>query len=256
MNKRITTFVVALITGMMGTQPVRATGIPVIDGANLVQSVTQVVNDATKIANQASQITNQISQLTNQAQMLQNIGSSQFSALTSVLGVQTSEVNNILSTVSRLQYTLGTIQSQIKSLYPQGTDWSSFDMATLGTRRGQWDQAITEAATTAMKAQASINRIAARNSQIQSLITQAQSNPGQVRQMQINNQIDGQLVQSMNDLNTVTTTMARAQMLEQQRLVAEREAERENHKRRMNNFTDMGASVTVYSKLPAIPNRP
>jgi type IV secretion system protein VirB5 len=252
MNKRLTAFVVAL--SMIGTPPVRATGIPVIDGANLVQSVTQVVNDVTKISNQAAQITNQINQITNQARMLQDIGPSQFAALSGVLCTQTSEVNTILSTVSQLQYTLRSIQEQINSLYPQGTDWGAFDMTTLGKRRGQWDEAITESASTAMKAQASINRIAARNAQIQSLITQAQSNPGQVRQMQINNQMGGHVVQSMNDLQSVTTTMARSQMLEQQRLVAEREAERENHKRRMKNFTDMGAAVTVHSRLPAISN--
>lgn len=46
----------------LGTGPARAGGIPVIDAANLIQTIQQVVNDITKIQNQVQQIT----QLQNQ----------------------------------------------------------------------------------------------------------------------------------------------------------------------------------------------
>jgi type IV secretion system protein VirB5 len=46
---------IALIAGACLTA--RAQGIPVIDAANLVQTIQQVVNDITKINNQVQQIT-------------------------------------------------------------------------------------------------------------------------------------------------------------------------------------------------------
>ena len=73
-----------------------------------------------------------------------------------------------------------------------------------------------------------------------------------MRQLQINAQINGQIAQALNDNATVTATAARAQMMEQQRLVAERELGREQHARAMANFADRGSPVTVLSALPPI----
>jgi type IV secretion system protein VirB5 len=61
--------VAAAVLIAMGANPARAGGIPVIDVANLVQTVQQVVNDITQINNQVQQIT----QLQNQLQSMNGI---------------------------------------------------------------------------------------------------------------------------------------------------------------------------------------
>jgi type IV secretion system protein VirB5 len=61
MHTRLHVAVAALIA--LGSVNVRAQGIPVIDAANLVQTIQQVVNDITKINNQVQQITQLQSQL-------------------------------------------------------------------------------------------------------------------------------------------------------------------------------------------------
>ena len=150
------TAVAALLTtlvGVISTQPVSAAGIPVIDVANLSQTIVQVTNDVTKIANQASQIANQVNQIRNQVEMLRNIGPSQFASLTSALGLQSTELGAILSSASEVQYALANVQAQIRNTFPQGADWGTFDMGTLNARLQQWDNAITEANTIAMRAQ-------------------------------------------------------------------------------------------------------
>ncbi len=246
------TVLLTMVVSVPATQPAKATGIPVIDVANLAQTILQVSNDVTKLANQATQISNQVNQLRNQTEMLRNIGPSQFSALTNALSVQNTELNAILSAASSVQYALANVQSQINSTFPQGNDWSTFDMSTLGPRVQQWDTAVTQANTSAIRAQASLNRVSTRNAQIQGLLTEAQGANGQVRQLQINAQINGQIAQALNDNAMVTATAARAQMLEQQRAVAERELGREQHRRAMQGFVDRGAPVTVRTALPAI----
>ncbi|MCP4288396.1 MAG: hypothetical protein GY792_28880 [Gammaproteobacteria bacterium] len=250
------TGLLSVFVGLTSVQPVRATGIPVIDVANLSQTIIQVTNDITKISHQASQIANQVNQINNQVQMLRNIGPSQFSQLASVLGMQSTELGTILSSASEVQYSLSNIQSQIDNTFPQGGDWSSFDMNTISARLQQWDNAVTAANSVAMRAQSSLNRVQSRNTQLQSLINQSRTENGQVRQLQLNAQINGQIAQALNDNAAVTATVARAQMLEQQRLVAERELGREQHNRAMNNFTDRGTPVSVLSGLPAVAPHP
>ncbi len=55
MNKALKPFVTVLV--VLGCEGAHAQGIPVIDAANLAQTVQQVINDITKINNQVQQIT-------------------------------------------------------------------------------------------------------------------------------------------------------------------------------------------------------
>ena len=57
----------------IGTTPARATGIPVVDVANLMQTVLQVLNDITEIQNQVQQITQLQDQL-NSINGMRNLG--------------------------------------------------------------------------------------------------------------------------------------------------------------------------------------
>jgi type IV secretion system protein VirB5 len=57
----------------LGTAPARASGIPVIDIANLIQTIQQVLNDITEIQNQVQQITQLQDQL-NSINGFRNLG--------------------------------------------------------------------------------------------------------------------------------------------------------------------------------------
>lgn len=61
MHKRLKVAAAAAILAITSTA--RASGIPVIDVANLVQTVQQVMNDITEITNQVQQINNQVQQI-------------------------------------------------------------------------------------------------------------------------------------------------------------------------------------------------
>jgi type IV secretion system protein VirB5 len=57
----------------LGSTPARAQGIPVIDTANLIQTVQQVMNDITEISNQVQQIT-QLQQQLQSLNGMRNLG--------------------------------------------------------------------------------------------------------------------------------------------------------------------------------------
>ncbi len=70
MKKRLkTTAAACLLASTLATTPARAQGIPVIDIANLIQTLLQVLNDITEISNQVQQI----AQLQQQLQSLNGI---------------------------------------------------------------------------------------------------------------------------------------------------------------------------------------
>lgn len=62
-----------VVAAAFGTTPARATGIPVIDVANLIQTIQQVLNDITEIQNQVQQITQLQDQL-NSINGFRNLG--------------------------------------------------------------------------------------------------------------------------------------------------------------------------------------
>ncbi len=255
----VSTFVAALfglLIALPAVGPVRAGGIPVIDGANLAQTVIQVMNDVRMLANQASQIANQVEQMKKQSQMLQNIGASQYMPLTNALNNQSVEINGILATASGIKYSLAQVQAEIDATFPQGADWDAFDMATLTQRLQQWDNVVSEANSLAMRAQTSLGRVSGRNDQLQRLMVESRGAEGQVRQLQINAQLNGQIAQALNDTLAVSATAARSQMLALQREVAARELARERHRRMMVGFTDRGAPVAVLNRLPPIAPHP
>lgn len=74
MHKRVTfTAAACALVAAVGTGSARAQGIPVIDAANLIQTVQQVMNDITEINNQVQQITQLQNQL-NSINGTRNLG--------------------------------------------------------------------------------------------------------------------------------------------------------------------------------------
>ena len=74
MNKRLKVAAAAcIVAGTFGAGNARAQGIPVIDIANLVQTIVQVMNDVTEISNQVQQITQLQNQL-NSINGMRNLG--------------------------------------------------------------------------------------------------------------------------------------------------------------------------------------
>ena len=74
MNKRLKVAAAAcLVAGTIGAGSSRAQGIPVIDVANLAQTIAQVMNDVTEISNQVQQITQLQNQL-NSINGMRNLG--------------------------------------------------------------------------------------------------------------------------------------------------------------------------------------
>ena len=225
----------------------------VTDPANLIQQIIKVGGQITQIANEGTQIANQVNQINHQLQQLRRLARGDFTAIAGFAAQQNADIADLLATATTMQYSLGSLQAEINAAYPQGAgQWGGFDMTTINARRQQWDALITEAGSTAARAQTSLGRIQTRNIALSNLMAAADVEDGDVRQMQISNQINGTLAQGMNELIAVQTTNNRLQMLEAQTDVAERELARERSRRNYAGFTDMGPAAVRLTALPEI----
>lgn len=252
MKKALIIFTAVTMLSLPMTQPAKAQFV-VTDPLNLIQNIIQVLGQITQISNEISQIANQVNQIENQARQLALIGDGDFSAILASVAGQDSDVSTLFATAQTLRYSLENIQAQIDGEYPQGeAQWGAFNMDDINQRRQRWDAIVTEAGATAARAQTSLDRIHHRNDAISNLMSAAQASDGDVRQAQIGNQISGALVYGLNDLVAVETTANRLAMIQAQTEVAEREAAREQTRRRYEGYYDTGTASASLNAFPAL----
>ncbi len=252
MKKTLATYTMTLVLTFSTLQPVHAQWV-VTDPGNTIQNVIQVIGQITQILNEVSQIANQVSQIENQIRQLALIGEGDYSAILGYVAAQNDDIANLVANAQTLRYSLMSIQGEIDGTYPQGqAQWGTFDMGTIADTRQKWDDVVTEAGSTAARAQTSLDRIQNRNNTINNLMSASQASDGDVRQAQIGNQISGTLVHGINDLVAVETTANRLEMLRAQTEVAENEASREQTRRLYEGYDDPGPSGTALSIFPPL----
>ena len=249
-NKVCLMVLVLVLSPLMILRPAFATGIPVVDVANLLQAVQDAINQGTQIANQATQIQNQIQLIQNQVRSLQTLGSDNFNQLDNNFNQQLFELQSVLSAAQKLGFSLNGVQSQFDALFPAGSDWESIDAAQFKDFYKDWNESISEAAKVAIQAQSNIDQIQRHNATAQSILSSVQGADGKVRQLQANNQLLSVMSQQMSGLNQSMATSGRVAATMAAKSAAQEESERMASERARLNYTNMGAPVAVPSSLP------
>ena len=250
---------------------VNATGLPVVDIAHIgiqngwwaqdsaeqaIQTGEQIITSAENVL----QTVEQVAQTAQQIQMVYNLvkSVSTLGDVTSLVNIgndltlQSEEVATLMNTVDGLNYTAATMRQQFETLYPNGTDWSTYDFNNLKTLRGKWNSTLSQAVGGALEAQSLINRIKTRNERINSILNSVQSEDGTVRQLQLTNQLTAALIDSIQDMYQSTVATQRMMAMQQQMLIAEREIKQEQYTRLVSGYTNAGPAVTVPTSLPPI----
>lgn len=232
--KAISLAILMSVSSVASVVPVtaNATGIPVFDGANFANMITNAANQATQISNQVEQINSLLRGNALSEQALKQLGLGNYSGLLSKVNKQASEVNKLLATSKSLKQSVGQVQNEFKSLYSQAGAKQTPDQMLANFSK--WSNQLQDANKTAMQAQATINNIADRNQQISSILNESAGGAGasQVAQIQSSNQLLGVVAQQMNDLNSVMAASQRATITAQAQAQAEKDAMRADWKNR------------------------
>jgi P-type conjugative transfer protein TrbJ len=199
-----------LIATAAGPIPAKASGIPVIDAANLTQTIIQVVNDVTKIAHQATQIANQVQQIQNQVTNTLTIPNP-------VWGQIQAQLQPLLQVVQQGQaiaYTAGNVEALFQTRFPDYNGWLSTHFGPDDFRQSyqQWYTTQRDAISGALQvANLQAGQFQDEHVLMAQLHQMGNSAQGRMQALQVGSQIANQQVQQLQKLRQLVMSQMNMQ---------------------------------------------
>lgn len=218
MKRLVRAFCAVVLTLNLSAAPARAQ-IPVIDPANLAQSITQV-------AHMVEQLRNQVQQIEQAASMLRQNPLQLSPELSQSIG----EARALFQSVQGIAYEADRLGDQLRTLYPE--TWEDYDLARVLSQSDVWMSESRQSLQRAMEAEA---RAAQRLEQTQGRINRAlQSSSdaeGQTGAIQASNQLLGIQASQLTEIHALLIAQGRALETERMERIAREERAREIQRR-------------------------
>jgi type IV secretion system protein VirB5 len=219
MNKRLKiAAATCLVAGTLGSGNARATGIPVIDIANLLQTVLQVLNDVTEISNQVQQIT-QLQEQLNSINGMRSLGNVFNNP--SLKNYVPAEAYTYLNAVNTSGYS--GLNSTAKALRDAGMVYNCMDRA--GAARTDCQAPLAQPYQQKGLLQDAMKSAAGRLSQIQSLMGQINATSDQKAVQEIQARIGAENALLAHEVSQVQMLQGMADS--EERIARSRERERQ-----------------------------
>ena len=207
-----------IVAGTLGAGPARAQGIPVIDAANLVQTVQQVINDITQISNQVQQITQLQSHLTS-INGMRNLGNVFNNP--ALRNYVPSEAYTFLNAVNTSGY--AGLNATARALRDTGMVYNCLDLS--GAARTSCQAALAQPYQHKGLLQDAMTSAAGRLSQIQSLMGQIDATTDQKSVQEIQARIGAENALLAHEVSQVQMLQGMADS--EERIARSRERERQ-----------------------------
>ncbi len=206
------------VAGALGVSSSHAQGIPVIDAANLVQTVQQVINDITAINNQVQQITQLQTQLSSMTGG-RNLGNVFNNPM--LQNYVPSEVYSYLNAVNSSGYS--GLNSTGKALRDSRMVYNCMDLA--GGARTSCQASLAQPYQQKGLLQDAMRTAAGRLSQIQSLMSQVNATTDQKAVLEVQARIGAENALLSHELSQVQMLQGMADS--EERIARSRERERQ-----------------------------
>ena len=219
MNKRLKVAAAAcLVAGTIGAGSSRAQGIPVIDVANLAQTIAQVMNDVTEISNQVQQITQLQNQL-NSINGMRNLGNILNNPM--LRNYVPAEAYTYLNAVNTSGYS--GLNATAKTLRDAGMVYNCLDLA--GAARTSCQAALAQPYQQKGLLQDAMKSAAGRLTQINSLMDQINATTDQKAVQEIQARIGAENALVAHEVSQVQMLQGMADS--EERIARSRERERQ-----------------------------
>ena len=233
------TLIAACAACLVAVAPAAHAQWAVIDAANLVQNIETA-------ARALQQVNNQIRQLQNEAQMLMNEAKN-------LAGLNFSDLNQLLTSLSRtgqliqqaqgLSFNLAQMETQFAHLYPTGYTASTSGSQMSADAHTRWQNSL-EALRTATQLQSqAVQNFSSDQQVLTDLVNGSQSAAGALQAAQATNQLLALQSRQAMQAQQLQITQERAAALEQARQVAVQERALEVRRR----FQGSGTPYTPYA---------
>ena len=219
MNKRLKVAAAAcLVAGTLGAGNARAQGIPVIDIANLIQTILQVLNDVTEIENQVQQIT-QLGDQLKSINGMRNLGNILNNP--ALKNYVPAEAYTYLNAVNTSGYS--GLNATAKSLRDAGMVYNCMDLA--GAARTDCQAALAQPYQQKGLLQDAMKSAAGRVTQINSLMDQINGTSDQKAVLEIQARIGAENALLAHEVSQVQMLQGMADS--EERIARSRERERQ-----------------------------
>jgi type IV secretion system protein VirB5 len=206
------------VFGAFGTTPSQAQGIPVIDIANLIQTVQQVMNDLTEISNQVQQITQLQGQL-DSINGMRNLGAVFDNPM--LRNYVPAEAYTRLNAIDRSGY--AALGSTAKSLRDAGMVYNCLDL--VGDAKARCQTALSAPYQHKGLLQDAMQSAAGRLSQIQALMGQVNATTDQKSVQEIQARIGAENALLAHEMSQVQMLQGMADS--EERIARARDRERQ-----------------------------
>lgn len=210
--------VAAFVLIALGTHGARAQGIPVIDVANLIQTVQQVLNDTIKINNQVQQITQLQSQLSS-INGVRNLGNVFNNPL--LMNYVPAEAYTYFSAVNTSGY--AGLNATAKALRDEGMVYNCMDL--VGDARTSCQATLAQPYQEKGLLQDAMKSAAGRLSQIQSLMGQINATTDQKAVQEVQARIGAENALLAHEMSQIQMLQGMADS--EERIARSRERERQ-----------------------------
>ena len=217
LRQRVVTSALCLV-GALGAAPSQAQGIPVIDIANLIQTVQQVLNDITEINNQVQQITQLQGQL-DSINGMRNLGA--IFDNPALRNYVPAEAYTRLNAIDASGY--AALGSTAKSLRDAGMVYNCLDL--VGDARSRCQTALSAPYQHKGLLQDAMQSAAGRLSQIQALMGQVNATTDQKSVQEIQARIGAENALLAHEMSQVQMLQGMADS--EERIARSRERERQ-----------------------------
>lgn len=219
MNKRLKVAAAAfLVAGTLSAGNARAQGIPVIDIANLIQTILQVLNDVTEIENQVQQIT-QLGDQLKSINGMRNLGNILNNPM--LKNYVPAEAYTYLNAVNTSGYS--GLNATAKSLRDAGMVYNCMDLA--GAARTTCQAALAQPYQQKGLLQDAMKSAAGRLTQINSLMDQINGTSDQKAVLEIQARIGAENALLAHEVSQVQMLQGMADS--EERIARSRERERQ-----------------------------
>ena len=219
MNRRLKVAAAAcIVAGTLGSGNARASGIPVVDIANLIQTILQVLNDVTEISNQVQQITQLQDQL-NSMNGMRNLGNILNNPM--LKNYVPAEAYTYLNAVNTSGYS--GLNGTAKALRDAGMVYNCMDLA--GAARTSCQAALAQPYQQKGLLQDAMKSAAGRLTQINSLMDQINATSDQKAVQEIQARIGAENALLAHEVSQVQMLQGMADS--EERIARSRERERQ-----------------------------
>jgi len=193
--------------------------IPVIDPANLAQSITQV-------AHMVEQLRNQVQQIEQAAAMLRQNPLQLSPELTQSI----EEARALFQSVQGIAYEADQLGDQLRTLYPE--TWEDFDLDRVLSQSDVWMNESRQSLQRAMAAEArAAQRIEQTQGRINRALQSSSGAEGQTGAIQAGNQLLGIQASQLTEIHALLIAQGRALETERMERIAREERAREIQRR-------------------------